>query len=97
MEALAGLFAYLQANPANTLLAVTVATVGNTAGGMTSYLIGRFIPPKKLDPRAMGYLKRYGASRATWWWPSLRRFNRSVRKLAPRQIGRAMIFATVRR
>jgi membrane protein YqaA with SNARE-associated domain len=68
MEALAGLFAYLQANPANTLLAVTVATVGNTAGGMTSYLIGRFIPPKKLDPRAMGYLKRYGAPVTFFAW-----------------------------
>src|SRR5258705_8192744 len=64
----AALFAYLQANPANTLLAVTVATVGNTAGGMTTYLIGRFIPQKKLDPRAMGYLKRYGAPVTFFAW-----------------------------
>ena len=64
----AALFAYLQANPANTTLAVTVATVGNTAGGMTSYLIGRFIPQKRLDPRAMGYLKRYGAPVTFFAW-----------------------------
>ena len=45
----AALFAYLQAHPGNAVLAVAVATIGNTAGGMTSYLIGRFIPPKKID------------------------------------------------
>jgi len=64
----AALFAYLQANPANTILAVTVATVGNTAGGMTSYLIGRFIPQKKLDPKATGYLKRFGAPVTFFAW-----------------------------
>ena len=48
----AALFAYLQHYPDNAALAVAVATVGNTAGGMTSYLIGRFIPSKKLDSKA---------------------------------------------
>jgi len=57
----AALFAYLQHYPDNAALAVSVATVGNTAGGMTSYLIGRFIPSKKLDSKAIQHVRRYGA------------------------------------
>jgi membrane protein YqaA with SNARE-associated domain len=57
----AALFAYLQHYPDNAALAVAVATVGNTAGGMTSYLIGRFIPSKKLDSKAIQRVRRYGA------------------------------------
>ena len=57
----AALFAYLQANPANVALAVTVATVGNTLGGMTGYLIGRFIPQKQINPRAEAWIRRFGA------------------------------------
>ena len=55
----AALFAYLKANPENTALAVAVATIGNTAGGMTSYLIGRLIPPKNL--KGIAPVKRFGA------------------------------------
>jgi membrane protein YqaA with SNARE-associated domain len=55
----AALFAYLQAHPGSAALAVTVATVGNTAGGMTSYLIGRLIPPRKM--KGVEAVKRYGA------------------------------------
>ena len=57
----AALFAYLQHYPHNVALAVAVATVGNTAGGMTSYLIGRFIPSNKLDSKAIQRVRRYGA------------------------------------
>ena len=57
----AALFAYLQHYPDNTVLAVSVATLGNTAGGMTSYLIGRFIPSRKLDSKAVEHVRRYGA------------------------------------
>lgn len=64
----AALFAYLQANPANVALAVTVATVGNTLGGMTGYLIGRFIPQKKINPRAEGWIKRFGAPVTFFAW-----------------------------
>ena len=38
-----------------------MATLGNTAGGMTSYLIGRFIPSRKLDSKAIQHVRRYGA------------------------------------
>jgi membrane protein YqaA with SNARE-associated domain len=49
-------------------LAVAVATVGNTAGGMTSYLIGRFIPQKKLDSKAIRSVRRYGAPMTALAW-----------------------------
>jgi membrane protein YqaA with SNARE-associated domain len=60
----AALFAYLQLHPDDAVLAVTVATLGNTAGGMTSYLVGRLIPERtqsRLDPRAVQSVRRYGA------------------------------------
>jgi membrane protein YqaA with SNARE-associated domain len=55
----AALFAYLKLHPDQTALAVTVATVGNTAGGMTSYLLGRVIPRKEL--KHLKTVERYGA------------------------------------
>ena len=64
----AALFAYLQAHPERTVLAVAVATLGNTAGGMTSYLIGRFIPARKLDSKAIDWLRRYGAPVTALAW-----------------------------
>ena len=57
----AALFAYLKAYPERAALAVAVATVGNTAGGMTSYLLGRFVPHKNLQVSALKLLQRYGA------------------------------------
>src|SRR5688572_30283206 len=56
------LLVYLHLNPERTALAVAVASVANTAGGMTSYLIGRLFPPKILDPRAMAWVRGYGAA-----------------------------------
>jgi len=64
----AALFAYLQAYPENVTLAVAVATVGNTAGGMTSYLIGRFIPQRKLDSKAVQSVRRFGAPITALAW-----------------------------
>ena len=64
----AALFAYLKAYPDNTALAVAVATVGNTAGGMTSYLIGRFLPQKKLDSKAVRSVRRFGAPITALAW-----------------------------
>ena len=64
----AALFAYLQLHPDRAALAVGVATLGNTAGGMTSYLIGRFIPQGKLDNRAIQQVRRYGAPVTVLAW-----------------------------
>ena len=58
----AALFAYLQAHPEDRVLAVAVATVGNTAGGMTTYLIGRFFPTGKgISEKSVKTIRRYGA------------------------------------
>jgi membrane protein YqaA with SNARE-associated domain len=42
----AALVAYLKLNPQYTALAIAIATLGNTAGGMTSYLLGRLVPER---------------------------------------------------
>lgn len=66
----AALFAYLQLHPEHASLAVATATLGNTAGGMTSYAIGRFLPPKEL--KQLEAVKRYGApSLLLAWLPLL--------------------------
>jgi membrane protein YqaA with SNARE-associated domain len=64
----AALFAYLQLHPEKTALAVAVATLGNTAGGMTSYLIGRLIPQRRIDSRAIQSVRRYGAPITVLAW-----------------------------
>ena len=65
----AALFAYLQAHPAERVLAVSVATLGNTAGGMTTYAIGRLVPRKPdFHPRALLWLQRYGAPATFLAW-----------------------------
>jgi len=62
----AALFAYLKAFPEHTALAVAVATIGNTAGGMTSYLLGRFLPQRKL--KHLESVKRHGAPTLLLAW-----------------------------
>jgi membrane protein YqaA with SNARE-associated domain len=61
-------FAGLLMSGATTLWpALGVATLGNTLGGLSSYLIGRFVPePKELPPerkwqaRALAWVRRHG-------------------------------------
>jgi len=66
----AALFAYLKAYPERAALAVAVATVGNTAGGMTSYLLGRLIPERKLEYKTIQFVKKHGSiSLALAWLP----------------------------
>lgn len=58
------LFAFLRLHPEQSVAAIALATLGNTAGGMTSYAIGRFLPARaqaKLEPRTLGWLRRHGA------------------------------------
>jgi membrane protein YqaA with SNARE-associated domain len=64
----AALFAYLQLHPERSVLAVAVATAGNTAGGMVSYLIGRLLPQRKLDAKAVDRLRRSGAPATAMAW-----------------------------
>ena len=53
------LVALLQQAPHLAWPAVAVATAGNTLGGFTSYLLGRFLP-KPIPHRALDWLARYG-------------------------------------
>ena len=64
----ASLFAYVHIYPDRAALAVAVATIGNTAGGMTTYGIGRLIPPRDLSARAIGWLRHYGAAATALAW-----------------------------
>ena len=50
--ALAGLLAL---RPDLSLPALTLATLGNTAGGMSSYALGRLLPRKEASPGSSSY------------------------------------------
>jgi membrane protein YqaA with SNARE-associated domain len=41
--------------------ALVVATLGNTLGGLSSYLLGRLVPEKKIGGRALEWVRRHGA------------------------------------
>ena len=64
----AALFAYLKSHPDDAALAVAVATAGNTLGGMTTYLVGRFIPNRRVDPRFIARVQRWGAPATFFAW-----------------------------
>ena len=67
----AALFGYLRLHPEHAAAAITVATIGNTAGGMTTYWIGRLVPERtqeKLDPRALKWLRRHGSPATFFAW-----------------------------
>jgi membrane protein YqaA with SNARE-associated domain len=47
------------------VVAIALATVGNTAGGMTTYALGRLVPERirhKLDARSLRRIERYGGT-----------------------------------
>jgi membrane protein YqaA with SNARE-associated domain len=56
----AALYGVLKLHPDRYWPALGIATLGNTLGGMSSYLIGRIIPPKK-DLPGLPALQRYGS------------------------------------
>jgi membrane protein YqaA with SNARE-associated domain len=57
------LFGVLKLNPQQYWPALAVATIGNTLGGMSSYLLGRLIPEHEKREQLPGlhWLKRYGS------------------------------------
>ena len=61
------LFGVLKLHPEQALPALGVATLGNTLGGMSSYLIGRILPQKK-DLPGLPALQKYGASALLLSW-----------------------------
>jgi membrane protein YqaA with SNARE-associated domain len=64
----AALWGYLMLHPEDAVLAVSVATIGNTLGGMTTYAAGLLIPQKSVSEKALRYLKKYGAPLTFFAW-----------------------------
>ena len=62
----AALFAYVHIYPDRAALAVAIATAGNTAGGMTSYALGRLVPQNDLP--YLNAVKRHGAPGLLFAW-----------------------------
>jgi membrane protein YqaA with SNARE-associated domain len=61
------LFAVLKLHPDEYWRALGVATLGNTLGGMSSYLIGRIIPQKKNLP-GLATMQKYGSPALLLSW-----------------------------
>lgn len=63
------LFGYLKLHPEHAVLAVALATLGNTAGGMTTYLIGRLFPNRRtLNEKILRMIRRYGPAATFFAW-----------------------------
>ncbi len=54
------LFGVLKLHPGQLWAALAVATLGNTLGGMSSYVIGRIIPQRQ-TMKGLATVQRYGA------------------------------------
>jgi membrane protein YqaA with SNARE-associated domain len=74
------LYAVLELHPETKWLAIGVATIGNTLGGLTSYAIGRAIPrPKSMNyvsspakaMQGLALLQRYGSPALLLSWVPL--------------------------
>jgi membrane protein YqaA with SNARE-associated domain len=61
------LFGVLKLHPDMAWAALAVATAGNTLGGMTSYLIGRYFGAKK-PLRQIEHMRRWGAPALFFAW-----------------------------
>jgi membrane protein YqaA with SNARE-associated domain len=69
MPSEAALYGYLMLHPDDAVLAVSVATLGNTLGGMTTYLLGRFLPRgKTFNEKALRWIGRFGAPATFFAW-----------------------------
>jgi membrane protein YqaA with SNARE-associated domain len=67
MPSEAALYGFLQLHPELAWPAIAVATLGNTAGGMTTYLVGRWIATKK-PAKHLETVERYGAPALVLAW-----------------------------
>ena len=61
------LFGVLTQHPSQYWPAIGVATLGNTLGGMSSYLIGRLVPRKE-DLPGLAAVRRYGTPALLLSW-----------------------------
>lgn len=55
------LAAVLKSFPERAAAAIALATLGNTLGSLTTYGIGRLLPQRRIEGRALAWVKRYGA------------------------------------
>jgi len=63
------LVAVLKAAPERAALAIAIATLGNTLGGLTTYGLGRLLPARTLpSPRVVAAVRRYGAAALLLSW-----------------------------
>ena len=61
------LFGALKLDPQQYWPALAVATLGNTLGGMSSYLIGRIVPQRG-EIKGLDWVKRYGSPALLLAW-----------------------------
>lgn len=47
---------------------IVIASLGNTLGGMTSWAVGRFLPNRRAENKAIALLQRYGAPMLFFSW-----------------------------
>ena len=66
----AALFAVVRAYPDQVFAALVVATVGNTLGGMSTYLLGRFMAQRALPAKA-AWVQRWGSGILLLSWVPL--------------------------
>lgn len=64
------LYAVLKAYPESQAAAIALATVGNTLGGMSSYVLGRLLP-ERYNGRGLGLARRYGTPALLLSWVPL--------------------------
>ena len=62
------LVAVLKAGGTAPAAAVVVATIGNTLGGLTTYGIGRLLPSRIPEGRAIERVRRYGVAALLLSW-----------------------------
>jgi membrane protein YqaA with SNARE-associated domain len=56
------LAAFVRAFPEGVALAILVASLGNTLGGLTTYALGRLVPRRYVPrARALAWVRRHGA------------------------------------
>ena len=51
--------------------AIVVATIGNSLGGLSTYLLGRLLPDRAADARAVQWLRRWGSPALLLSWAPL--------------------------
>jgi membrane protein YqaA with SNARE-associated domain len=62
------LMAVVLNDPGALWLALAVATVGNTLGGLSSYWIGRLLPARQQPSRELRWLQRWGSPALLLSW-----------------------------